>query len=229
MHRPLLYYITDRTQFPGDEKARRQLLLEKIAEAARCGVDYIQLREKDLSAHELEALAREALHVIRSNAGAAPGSKAGTRLLINSRVDVALAVAADGVHLRSDDISPAAVRKVCSLASVQNSKHETRNFLVGVSCHCLEEVSRAASEDADFAVFAPVFEKKSSPSAQPVGLHALRQACRHRLPVFALGGVTLRNTAACVEAGGAGIAAIRLFQQHDISDVVAALHSAGRS
>ena len=229
LRRPVLYYITDRTQFPGDEGSRRQVLLAKIAEAARCGLDYIQLREKDLPARELEALACEALRAIRLSTCAMAGSKPGTRLLINSRVDVALAVGADGVHLRSDDISPVAVRSLCSLASAQNSKLETRNFLVGVSCHCPGEVARAASENADFAVFAPVFEKKSLPHPQPAGLDALHQACRHEIPVLALGGVTLQNTAACIQAGAAGIAAIRLFQQQHIGEVVAVLHSAVHS
>ena len=99
----LLYYITDRTQFPGDETSRRRQLLDKIAEAARCGVDYVQLREKDLSARELESLAREAVQRTRET---------GTALLINSRTDVAIAVGAAGVHLRGDDISPDVVRDI---------------------------------------------------------------------------------------------------------------------
>ena len=100
----LLYYITDRRAFPGDESSRRRRLLEKMREAARAGVDYIQLREKDLSTRELESLAREAVGVVRES------SLLRTALLINSRTDVALAVQADGVHLRSDDVSPQDVR-----------------------------------------------------------------------------------------------------------------------
>jgi thiamine-phosphate pyrophosphorylase len=229
MLRPVLYYITDRTQFPGDEGSHRQLLLAKIAEATRCGVDYIQLREKDLAARDLENLACEALRVVRLTACESSGSNPRTRLLINSRVDVALAVGADGVHLRSDDISPAVVQRLCSSASARNSKLQTRNFVVGVSCRCPEEVARATMENADFVVFAPVFEKKSSPSNQPAGLDALHQAGQYKIPVLALGGVTLQNATACMEAGAAGIAAIRLFQQHYISEVVAALRSAVRS
>src|SRR6266567_8053407 len=104
--RCLLYYITDRTALPGDEPARRRRLLQKISEAARAGVEYIQLREKDLSTRELESIAHEAVRVIREN------TQQRTALLINSRTDVALAVEADGVHLRSDDISPREVREV---------------------------------------------------------------------------------------------------------------------
>jgi len=99
----LLYYITDRTQFPGSEGERRQHLLVAIAEAARSRVDFIQLREKDLSARELQTLASEALRVIRKSSSADAGPA--TRLLINSRLDVCLAVGASGVHFRSDDIS----------------------------------------------------------------------------------------------------------------------------
>src|ERR1039458_9381674 len=90
--RCLLYYITDRSQFRCDECARRRDLLGKIAEAARAGVDYIQLREKDLRTRELEMLAREVVAIVRENSSL-------TRLLINSRTDVALAAGADGVHL----------------------------------------------------------------------------------------------------------------------------------
>src|SRR5882672_2559100 len=101
----LLYYITDRMQFPGDERERRGRLLANIADAASCGVDYVQLREKDLSSRDLEALAREAVERIRLW-----GSN--TRMLINSRTDVAIAAGADGVHLRSRDVSPEEVRKI---------------------------------------------------------------------------------------------------------------------
>src|ERR1700724_1350794 len=101
----LLYYITGRSQFPGDEGARRRALLAKVAEAARAGIDYIQLREKDLSARELETLARQVVAAVRENSPS-------TRLLINSRTDVALAAGADGVHLRADDVEPHEVRRV---------------------------------------------------------------------------------------------------------------------
>src|SRR3979411_839456 len=117
----LLYYITDRRAFPGDETAQRRLLLEKIAEATRAGVDYIQLREKDLPTSELEKLAREAVNIVRGS------SQLKTALLINSRTDVALATQADGVHLRSDDILPSEVRKIWSCGAGaparQNSQH----------------------------------------------------------------------------------------------------------
>ena len=109
-----LYYITDRTAFSGDESSRRRRLLEKIGEAARAGVDYIQLREKDLRTRDLESLAQEAVSAIRKAQLATGKRQPATALLINSRTDVALGVQADGVHLRSDDISPREVRTIWS-------------------------------------------------------------------------------------------------------------------
>lgn len=208
----LLYYITDRSQFPGDENARRRALLEKIAEASRCGVDLIQLREKDLSTRELEVLTHAALRIVRSQG--AVSQKQATRLLINSRSDVALACGADGVHLRSDDVSPSEVRNIWAKAGYSS------RVLVSVSCHSVADVACAESEGADFAVFAPVFEKKDAPSANPASLGLLREACRQKIPVLALGGITLKNGRACLDAGAAGVAAIRLFQENDIAEVV---------
>jgi thiamine-phosphate pyrophosphorylase len=238
--RALLYYITDRTQFSGDGAQRRRKLLVKISEAAACGVDFIQLREKDLSGRELEALARQALEAIRN--ARRVDQKPGTRLVINSRSDMALAVAADGVHLRSHDISVREARTVYekSLAASQGLKpassqdligtaeagpsqsssaeSSSRNWIVAASCHAEEEVRLAAAEDANFVVFAPVFEKKDG--SRPAGLDALRHACQQHVPVLALGGVTLENAQSCLDAGAAGIAGIRLFQENDISQVV---------
>jgi len=236
----LLYYITDRRQLPGDEATRCRRLLEKIAEAAGCGVDYIQLREKDLSARELEALAREAVQIIRENRplrtencrlkteNQPPSSESSgqkTSLLINSRIDVALAVAAAGVHLRSADISPSEVRKIwqqCGAGAPARQNFQPAP-VIAVSCHTASEIGSAAKDGADFVVVAPVFEKRESPSTPPLGLEGLRQACRHEIPVLALGGITLENAAACLDAGAAGIAAIRLFQGNEIAQVVRSL------
>ena len=223
--RCLLYYITDRSQFRGDECARRRALLAKVAEAARAGIDYIQLREKDLSTRELEMLAQEALTAVRNSTPLRTENRElrtslRTRLLINSRTDVALAAGADGVHLRADDISPAEVRAVVQLSAHQPPP--TDHFLVAASCHTAADVFRAESEAADFAVFAPVFEKKDT---QPTDLAALREACRAKIPVLALGGVNLENAVSCLNAGAAGIAAIRLFQENRIEDVVRALRA----
>jgi thiamine-phosphate pyrophosphorylase len=259
--RCLLYYVTDRSQSQGDEHARRSALLAKVAEAARAGVDYIQLREKDLSARELETLAREAVAVVRENSSS-------TRLLINSRTDVALAAGADGVHLRADDVAPHDVRQIlpgpqglkpallfvasgttevvpfpksarvesrpatCESRALREALEDSAHrpltsdhFLVAASCHSNEEVIRAEREAVDFVVFAPVFGKRNAPGAQPTGLAALREACLAKIRVLALGGITVENAASCRDAGAAGIAAIRLFQENRIEDVVRALRA----
>lgn len=208
----LLCYVTDRSQFRGDEASRRKRLLEKIGEAVECGVDMIQLREKDLSARDLELLASEVMPLVRKN----PGCK----LLINSRVDVAIATGADGVHLRSDDIAPPEVR-----AAWKHSNGERARLLIGVSCHSPQEVAVAMAGQADFAVFGPIFGKKGAPGVSPSGLDALHQACQHRIPVLALGGITLETAERCFEVGAAGIAGIRLFQENDICPVVEKLRA----
>jgi thiamine-phosphate pyrophosphorylase len=228
----LLYYITDRVAFPGDESSRRHCLLEKISEATRAGVDYIQLREQDLPARELEFLARQAISAIREAQQLTPDRQLLTPvLLINSRVDVAIASEADGVHLRSEDISPEDVRKTWMygagtpfdrLRAGSARELSPRTPLIGASCHSPEEVAQAANR-ASFAVFGPVFEKKAIPGTRATGLAILEKACRADIPVLALGGVTLSNARSCLEAGAAGIAAIRLFQENDIAQVVRTL------
>jgi thiamine-phosphate pyrophosphorylase len=95
--------------------------------------------------------------------------------------------------------------------------------LIFVSCHAAREVARASQEAADFAVVAPVFEKRESSQQPALGLEGLRQACRHNISVLALGGITLQNASACLNAGAAGIAAIRLFQENEIGEVVRSL------
>jgi thiamine-phosphate pyrophosphorylase len=199
----ILCYITDRSQFSGDTDR----MLAKISEAIAAGVDYIQLRENDLSARALEEFA---LRTVNREPGTSPAS---TRFLINSRVDIALAAGAQGVHLPANEISPADVRRIW------RGHHRP---VIGVSCHSATEVRRATEEGADFVVFGPIFEKGG---ATPRGLGGLREACQRPIPVLALGGVTLANAKSCLEEGAAGIAAIRLFQENSVADVVAGLRS----
>ena len=212
----LLYYITDRTQFPGAESERVDRLLNKIAEAAHAGVDYVQLREKDLPTRELESLAQEAAQAIRD-------SRSRTRLLINSRTDIAIAAQADGVHLTSNDISPVDVRKIWHAAHGQDEPV----IVIGVSCHNETEVIEAKRAAADFVVFGPVFEKRAAGelSRAGTGMDQLRKACQHQIPVIALGGVTQDNARSCVEAGASGVAGVRLFQEGDVSRTVAKLRN----
>lgn len=223
---PTLYYITDSKSLADDKPSRRRSLLEKIAEAARSGVDYIQLREKDLSTRELESFAREAIRVINELKAQTPNLR--TELLINSRTDVALSVGAQGVHLRSDDISAREVEAIWRTnpgTAAKTGKISPPTPTIGVSCHTPDEVAKAAADGTAFTVFAPVFEKKASAGAQPTGLHRLREACKINIPVLALGGVTLANAQSCLEAGAKGIAAIRLFQENDIAEIVRNLRS----
>lgn len=209
----LLYYITDRRQFPGNPDQQRECLLAKIAEATRAGVDLIQLRERDLSGCELFHLAEDAVRIIRETRNPARE----TRLLINSRLDVALAAGADGVHLRSDDISVSDV-----LAVSRKVKREARNeFLCAVSCHTPAEVRLA--QGADYVVYAPVFEKPGT-NVPAAGLEGLRKVCGESpIPILALGGVNLDNARDCIRAGAAGIAGIRLFQDHKIEEIISVL------
>jgi thiamine-phosphate pyrophosphorylase len=217
-----LYYITDRSQFPGDRQEQERRLVLKIAECAAAGVDYIQLREKDLDTRALEELARKAM-------AALGGSRA--QLLISSRTDVALACGAHGVHLPANDLPASEVRAIFARvkADAPVGVPSTPGFRVmawsiGVSAHSEAEIAYAEAHGADFAVFAPVFEK--SGMANPGGLEILRRICRRvdaaasPIPVFALGGITPQNAEQCLEAGAAGIAGIRLFQQNDAEKII---------
>jgi len=209
----LLYYITDRKSFAGTEMQQLETLLRRVADCARAGVDYIQLREKDLSGRALERLAREAVRAVRDNS-------ATTKLLINSRSDVALACGADGVHLPAGELDASEARTLW----MQCCK---RDPLVGMSAHSSIEVARAHAHGADFAVLAPIFEKAQT-LTPGIGVQPLRVALRLHsnragtayFTVLALGGVTVSNAKSCIEAGAAGVAGIRLFQQGDIFETV---------
>ena len=213
----LLYYITDRSKFPGTESLRRARLLEKIAEAARAGVDFIQLREKDLSALALADLAREAIEIIGENSAEVEGSLC-TRLLINSRTDVAIAVGAAGVHLPANDLSAREARGIWE--GCARGARGGVDAVISVSCHTIAEVAEASMEAADFAVLAPVFEKKDTAA---LGLDTLRTACGLGIDVIALGGVSAQNGGLCIDAGAAGVAGIRLFQENDVASAVSQL------
>jgi thiamine-phosphate pyrophosphorylase len=206
----LLYYITDRTQFRGSPDEQRRQLLSTALDAARAGVDLIQLREKDLGARELEILARELVKALRDFPN--------TRLLVNSRVDVAIATGAHGVHLPAAELTASEARTIFAKAGVKQP-------VIGVSCHGAAEVAGAESHGADLAVFGPVFEKEGS-KISAAGLVALREAssrpaaAARRMPVLALGGVTLENASTCLACGADGVAGIRLFQTQAIGEIV---------
>lgn len=199
----LRYAITSRASFPGDESEQRAALLRHAFHWVRDGIDFIQLREKDLSSDALAALAREILEAIAA-------TPTPTRLLINSRAEIAVETRAHGVHLTGapEELTPADVRSLYASAKLPVP-------MVSVSCHSLIEVERARRNQADAILFAPVFEKplEDGQHLEGHGLDRLGEACRAASPVavFALGGVTQENAAACLAAGAAGVAGIRLF------------------
>lgn len=168
--------------------------LAGVERAIAGGVDFVQIREKDYSARDLLDLTRRAMRF--------PNPR-GTKFIVNGRMDVALAAGVGGLHLPAESISPREWRAIAPAG-----------FVIGVSCHSVDEVRAAERDGADYVVFGPVFApiSKSSDLA-PRGLESLAEACRAvRIPVLALGGVTAANQNSCIEAGAAGIAGISLFQ-----------------
>ena len=172
--------------------------LQKIDEASAAGCQLIQIRERDIPARLLSQMTKEAIEIARPT---------GARVLVNDRLDVALACGADGVHLRSTSLPVDAVRRV-------REQRGLTAFLIGVSTHTLAEAQMAEEGGATFIVTGPVFSPNSkSIDGPPMGLERFEKICqRVSLPVFALGGVGKENYREVMAAGAAGIAAIGLFQ-----------------
>jgi thiamine-phosphate pyrophosphorylase len=179
-----LYLVTDRQQACG------RPLVDVVHAALDGGVDAVQLREKDLLGAELLRLATRLRKLTTRYAAA---------LLINDRIDVALAADADGVHLGQNAIPPADARRVVG---------PTR--LVGISTHSPAEAAAAVDGGADFVVFGPVYRTPSkTPFGPPRGPDALAEVTASvRLPVFAIGGITAERVAEVRRAGAAGVAVI---------------------
>ncbi|MBI2956282.1 MAG: thiamine phosphate synthase [Acidobacteria bacterium] len=202
--RPLLYYITDRQSLPGAD------VLPIIRQAIAAGVDLIQIRERDLETRALLALVEAAVAAARGTV---------TLVLVNDRLDVALAAGAAGLHLPTHGFPAAEVRR------------RYPKLLLGVSCHNLDELRRAEDGGADFAVFGPVYETASKREyGPPLGVEKLAEAVQAvKIPVLALGGINLENAETCLKAGAAGLAAISLFQQSpDLPETVRRLHGLSR-
>lgn len=183
-----LYLITDRKLAKSGIVAACEEALA-AARPYRLGIA-VQLREKDLTARELYALAREMRAVC---------TRHGAMLLVNDRIDVALAVDADGVHLPADSIAPADARRLLG-----------RFKLIGVSTHTVEEVKAAGESGADFVVFGPVYDPISKSAYGPAtGIEGLRRACAaSAVPVYALGGITADRIAEIRTTSAAGVAVI---------------------
>jgi len=149
------------------------------------------------------ASGRELLAQVRAIQG--PVRECGQLLVVNDRIDVALAAGADGVHLPSAGIPPADARRLLG-----------EGRLVGVSCHSSLDVARALAGGADFATFGPIFDTPSKRAyGAPVGLERLAEAARLGLPLLGLGGVDLSNAAEVVDAGASGLAVVRIWLEAD--------------
>ncbi|HEY1808218.1 MAG TPA: thiamine phosphate synthase [Acidobacteriaceae bacterium] len=214
----LLYAITSRRLLPGDEAARRDCLVRLARVWAQGGVDYIQVREKDLPLSELQTLTARIVETV----GAVDGATRKTGVLVNGPAQVALDAGADGVHLHAN-AGPAAVQ-----AAIQAYARAGRELVISAACHSPEEIRLAAG--ASLLLFSPVFEKVTGQGmSRGQGIAALRGAVEQAqpVPVLALGGVTENNAAACVQAGAAGIAAIRLFLGEEWRPLVPARPNTG--
>jgi thiamine-phosphate pyrophosphorylase len=180
-------YITDRKTSAN--------ILQSIARNLASGIEWVQIREKDLKARELMQLARAAMALPNPHE---------TKFIVNGRMDVALAAGAAGLHLPAGSIPANRWREIAPAG-----------LLIGVSCHTIDEVRQAESTGADYALFGPVFAPLSkSSNLLPRGMDGLSEAARAvRIPVLALGGITRENMQSCVDAGAAGVGGISMFQR----------------
>jgi thiamine-phosphate pyrophosphorylase len=183
----ILSAITNQKRLGGE-------LLAFVAEALRAGVDWLQIREKDLSGRDLLELCQAVSRLPNPHQ---------TRLIVNGRPDVAIAAGLDGIHLPASAAPLGEVRRLLG-----------PDLMIGVSCHSLTDLEVAEREGADYAYYSPIFASMSKPGYGPaMGLGNLEIACRAvQIPVLALGGVTTQNADACLQAGAAGVAGISLFQ-----------------
>lgn len=184
-----LCYITDRRGLAPAS------LVPHLQALVRAGVDLIQLREKDLACRELLSLAKAAMEASR-------GSK--TRIVVNDRLDIAIAAGLHGVHLGGQSVPPETVRR-----------NVDKGFLVGCSCHSMDQALNAEAGGSDYILLGPIFETPSKrPYGPPLGLDKLAEVARRvRIPVLALGGINVERVRPCLEAGAMGIAGIRVFQE----------------
>lgn len=190
-----------------DPRVPRGRLLGAVAAAADAGACAIHVRDASLTARDLFELTESIRGVVRGRA----------RLLVNDRLDVALAAGADGVQLPSRGIPPRAARSVAG-----------GSFLIGVSTHAVEEARRAEADGADFALFGSVFPTASHPGSAGQGIEQVAAVARAvRIPVIAIGGITAERVGAVMHAGAAGVAVISaIFGADDPRVATAALTAA---
>jgi thiamine-phosphate pyrophosphorylase len=213
-------YVTDRKGLGVTDPV--VALISSIRHAIAAGVDWVQIREKDLPSRELLQLVTAAVHAAGEQRDAQSNP---VRVIVNDRLDVALAAGAAGVHLGRESIPAAEVVRWC------RSGTAPARFLIGVSCHSLADAREAEAAGASYAFFGPVFDTPSKrPFGSPQGIARLAEVCRTvRIPVLAIGGVDEVNAAECLRSGVAGIAAIRMFQEprsaKSLTEGIAKLHA----
>lgn len=203
--RPVICMITDgRLAVSGSQNA----LVERVSAAARAGVDLIQIREADVDDRVLAAAVSGCVRAVR-------GTRA--RVVVNDRLDVAVACRAHGVHLKSESYPAIRARAIAPAG-----------FLIGRSVHSAADVIRA--EGADYVIFGAVFMTSSKPGHAPAGLAALEETVRATpLPVLAVGGVTVEAAGAVARTGAAGVAAIGLFADHATAALLSVVQSLTRA
>ncbi len=183
---PRLYAITDSKRYPD--------MLQRLEKALKKGIRMVQLREKELSGLEYYQLAKRVRELTQDY---------DAMLFINERVDIALAVGAEGVHLPEKSLPPSVVKRIAP------------KLLVGYSSHSLEKALWAQEEGADFITLSPIFKTQSHPEVEPIGLGLLMEVSqRLSIPVYALGGITWDRIKLCYKNGAYGIAGIGLFFDH---------------
>jgi thiamine-phosphate pyrophosphorylase len=212
---PIVCYVTDRHALGANSIAS---LLGKIRFAVQNGVDWVQIREKDLAGGPLLALVQDAALAARKRRQNA------ARIYVNDRLDVALAARAAGVHLGGESLPLGDVVRWCRKSGAPDA------FQVGASCHTIETAREAQTNGANYVFFGPVFDTPSKRVfGKPQGLGRLREVCAAlRIPVIAIGGVNENNAEECIRAGASGIAAIRFFQEANpekLKKFISTLHS----
>jgi thiamine-phosphate pyrophosphorylase len=218
--RPIVCYVSDRKALAAPRP--EGCVLDKVRAAVDAQADWIQIREKDLPTGELLNLVRGAIRAIEAAASR-------PFVIVNDRLDIALAARAGGAHLGRESIP---VHEAVHWCRGGNAPAE---FLIGVSCHHINEARDAEIAGASYLFFGPVFDTPSKKAfGPPQGIARLAHICQTvRIPVIAIGGVNEENAVECMKAGAAGIAAIRLFQEPSdpsaLRDSIAALHRPPRT
>jgi thiamine-phosphate pyrophosphorylase len=219
LKKPIVCYVTDGKALGSDDRIAS--VVSRIRMAVMAGADWVQIREKDLPGGKLFELARAAV------AAAKEISTRRTAVIVNDRLDVALAAGAAGAHLGGESLPAREVVRWC------RGGNAPADFLIGVSCHSIQQAREAENAGANYVFFGPIFDTPSKRAfGAPQGISKLAEACRAaRIPVIAIGGVDAENARECLRAGAAGIAAIRLFQKTselaDLQNAVERLHRIG--